>query len=264
MRPYKPSEIGTPALPLRASKLAALVRCPWSGLMMLLGEESGGGKAADTGSAVHFAARAWHTVANKDTAKALKIMQMGIANYPFADLDTAADHFQGYAADPRNQEATCLFVEEKIQVTLPPAEDDPTGQEIVIFGTLDQLRIDPASNVLTVVDIKTGRPDGLEMIAEHCLQLCAYQLGAAAKLSRPVLNAVILRTQDYLKRSPGRVFYPGSWRFSHCRPMLDCVRAVVAQLRRGRVHVAPSADACRWCIGVANCVPALEELKRVA
>lgn len=254
------ADVGTPRMPLRASYLTRLVRCPMSGIIAMM-EDQGSGPAADTGSAIHAAAAAWHTVANKDTSAALRVMRAGLAKYPFADLDAAEGTFRYYAQDPRNQEARVILVEEKVEIRLQPAEDDPTQEEILIFGHVDQVREEDHGE-LAVVDIKTGKfHDGPSMLTEHCLQLSAYQLGASAKIGKPVRKARIIRTNDYLKRTPGPVFWSAAWRMSDCVALLDCVRNVVATLRRGQPYIVPTAEACRFCVGLSRCVPELQELK---
>src|SRR5690348_15014108 len=105
--------------PLRASALPSLLRCPRGEVLKLLGEDEAG-QAADTGSAVHFAAKMFHTQARGDVAAALKAMAENLPEFPLADLGTAEAHFRLYAKDRRNQQAKIILCEEKISLTLPP------------------------------------------------------------------------------------------------------------------------------------------------
>src|SRR5262245_51366055 len=133
--------------PLRASALPSLVKCGWRAVLLaesVLDDQSGA--AADTGSALHRGVAVWHKT-DKDTAAAIRALKESVAEYPLADLDDAAEHFQAYTEDPRNQTAKVVAVEEKVELTLSPAPHDPTGREIYIQGTLDQIRLDEYSTL---------------------------------------------------------------------------------------------------------------------
>lgn len=257
----------TRAKPLRASSLPKLVACPLGCLMSLVDEESVAGQAADTGSAVHMAARAWHTLCGKDTRAALAVMQGALGQYPQADLDSAAEQFQWYAKDPRNQEAEIILCEAQVTVAIPPCEDDPTEEEVCIVGHVDQVRKE--GNNLIVWDIKTGkRLYGLDMLNEYAFQLVGYQLAAEGALKQPVKGAGIIRTQDYLMKArdrrtpnPGPVFWKAPWRYRDLPGITRAITRVVSMIRQGKLYIGPG-EHCRWCKlgGVGNCVPELIQL----
>ena len=228
-------------------------------ILTLLGDEDRG-QAADTGSAVHYAAKAFHTFAKGNVAAALKAMEQNLPEYPLADLGTAEGHFRLYAADPRNKEAEIVLCEEKIEISLAPPEGDFETVEIV--GTVDQVRQEGGR--LVVCDIKTGASagEGDDMLNYYAAQLAAYQVGAANLLKQHVGTACIIRTRDYLKTDrkknpkPGPVFWYASWGYNDALALLDEVRRVVGDVRSGRISVAPSAENCKWCPGggIGNCL----------
>ena len=228
-------------------------------ILTLLGDEDRG-QAADTGSAVHYAAKAFHTFAKGDVAAAIKAMEKNLPEYPLADLGTAEGHFRLYASDPRNKEAKIVLCEEKIEVRL----EAPEGhiEEVVIQGTLDQVRQEGGR--LVVCDIKTGASagEGDDMLNYYAAQLAAYQVGAANLLKQHVSAAAIIRTRDYLKTDrkknpkPGPVFWYASWTYADALSLLEEVRRAVGDVRSGRISVAPSTENCKWCPGggIGNCL----------
>lgn len=250
------SDFATERRPLRASMLPLLVRCPLSAVLKIFTGEGESGPAADTGSAVHAAAKAFHTVAEGDVPASIEAMRAGVKDYPLADLDAAEHQFRLYAADPRNREAEVVLCEHSLTLKIPPAEDDPTQEAIVVTGTLDQVRRE-AGGQLRLCDIKTGRSGGVDLLHSHALQLAAYQLGACEVLGEQVHQAAVIRTKDYLAKPQGPVFWEAMWRLSDCREMLNSVRRIVASVRRRQVNIGPNQDDCRWCVGLANCLPLL-------
>jgi RecB family exonuclease len=245
-------------MPLRASELPMLLRCPRSLLLKHLAEDTSG-QAADTGSAVHKAVAALHTHAKSDVAAALKAMEQHLPEYPLADLGTAEMHFRLYAKDPRNKEAKVILCEEKIKVTLQAPEGH--SEAVEIHGTLDQVREEGGR--LVVCDVKTGGSyEGDEMLSYYAAQLAAYQVGAAKRLGKHVASSCIIRTKDYLKTDrkkqpkPGPVFWNASWTWNDSLALLDEVRRVVGDVRSGRISTIPSPDNCRWCPGggIGNCL----------
>jgi len=221
--------------------------------------EDHSGKAADTGSAVHAAVHAWHLTSHNGPAAVDAMRALAPAKFPLADCDEAARLLAFYAEDERNQEATVVLLEQSVQVTLPPTDDDPTGQPIVISGTLDQVREE--RGVLSLWDIKTGSMHrGLEMVHEHALQLAVYQLGAARVLGRPVARAGVIRIRDYPARIPQPVFWAAPWTLDQLPLLLDAVREQVARIRRGIVAAGPGSH-CSWCPagGLNSCLSIMKE-----
>lgn len=242
------ADFATPVKPLRASILPLLVRCPMAVIIKLYGGVDESGPAADTGSAVHCAVAAFHREARKDFQRSLEIMKERGTKYPLADLKQAEMLFRYYFNDERNKTAQVVLCEEEITFRLSPAETDPTQKEILIQGTLDQVREE--NGVLTVWDIKTGKPPGVDMLSDYALQLAAYQHGAAQRLDRRVARSGILRTGDY---PTGPVFYEAPWTDAHLEALLSSVRSRVADIRAGRVGIAPNSRDCRYCVGVGQC-----------
>lgn len=252
------TNFATAEQPLRCSALPKLCRCNLSAVLSLIDDERGSCGAADTGSAVHFAARMWHTGADRNTRVAVGAMRMAIERYPLADLDAAELQFQHYASDKRNLDCECVLVEEEIMFSLPPSKEDPTQTPIVIRGTLDQVR--KVKGEYYLWDIKTGSPEGLEMVNEACMQLVAYQYAASQKLGMPVRRAGIIRTKDYLKKRPGPVFWEAPWEYADVMVLLSTVQRSVADVRAGRITATPSKEACKWCVGLGSCLPRLREV----
>jgi len=218
------------------------------------------GPAADTGKAVHHAANIFHN--EKDAAIALGVMHGARNAYPFADLEQAAAMFRPYAADSRNIEARIIHGEAKIKTRLPAHETDPTGEEIVISGIIDQIREEP-NGVRILWDIKTGKPTGYEMMIAHAFQLAAYLIGAERELGIRCHAVGIIRIRDYLSRKPGRVFWRMPWGIDTAYTLLDGVRKRVAEVRRGELYANPG-DFCQYCAlgGVPNCTNRIGEFSR--
>ena len=87
------------AFPLRASALPALIQCPWRAVLMAAESfDDRSGKAADTGIAVHLAAKLFHK--GDSIESALKAMgEASAIDFPLADLDDAERQL-AYAGDP--------------------------------------------------------------------------------------------------------------------------------------------------------------------
>lgn len=254
-------QIGTEANRIRASSLPGLMRCPWQWVMeQLKMTENESGQAADTGSAVHRAAKSFHDLATKgDVAAAIRAMRASLNDYPFADLEAAGEQFFLYAKDPRNINAVVSLNETEVNLTLPPHETDKTQASIVIRGHVDQVR--RMNGRLAVVDIKTGSPEGDMMLHHAAYQLAAYQLAAGVLLGQRIEHAFILRTKDYLKKKCGPVFWQAPWKLSDADRMMLAVRRMVARIRNGEIDPI-AGDHCRYCeLGsIANCVPKLIQL----
>lgn len=224
--------------------------------MAILQDESSG-IAADTGSATHYAVADWHR--NKDATRAVREMRKAISSFQFADLDSAEQHFRAYIADPRNQEAKVILCEEKLSISLPAHETDPTQADIIIRGTVDQVRDENGMHY--VWDVKCGKSfDGFDMLHHYALQLVAYQAMVRQRFPT-TYGAGIIRTADYLKKSPGPVFWFAPWKGNDIDILLDTVRLRVAEIRRGHVALSPDAKSCDYCPAraLANCLPVHKE-----
>lgn len=243
-------DFGSASNPLRPSRLGYLVLCHWRGLakaLDMLQDESG--KAAGTGSAVHFAVAAFHRGEVDPVAR----MRAVSATFPLADMVEAERIFGRYVADPRNHNAEVVRIEFPIRLELDPKYLD--GPPIVIEGTLDQIRrVDGFDEVW---DVKTGDRTPLYMQNVHALQLAAYAMGAGV---RP---GGYIRTKGYFTRGaalpdPAGVFVPAG--IADPDKLLDAVRWAVCAIRSGQI-VATPGDHCSTCDFAGNeyCVPKLQQ-----
>lgn len=260
------SLFGTDEFPLRCSSLGAMVACPWRYAMQFLFDqgESEAGPAADTGSAAHAAVAAWHTN-DKDATAAVRSMVDRGNEYPLADLDEAAAMFLLYSRDPRNAGATVVAVEQDVSFVLPPCPSDETKKGIVVWGTVDQVRLG-SDGRLCVYDLKTSKKSGLVLMQEHQYQVAAYCVGASRRLGKPVHPGALICPRHYqVKRppetEPDGVFFEYAWSLEDCIAILLGVRHVVAAIRRGDVH-HQAGESCRWCPSRTPdvCVPKLRSV----
>lgn len=258
------AHFGTAEYPLRASGLPSLMRCPWRAVLLaaeFVQDQSG--KAADTGSVVHLAAKLWHGGQGVDAV--ISSLPASLTEFPLADLDDAGAQFRAYTEDPRNSALPLVLCETKIEVSLPCSEKDPTGKEILIHGTLDQVR--HGNRGLEVWDIKTSSRDVWTILHDYTYQLAVYALGAEKLLGKPVHPGGFIRTRTYTKRgvnpaaSPDAVFLSVPWGREHISAILDGVREVVAHVRAGELWIGPG-EHCSYCPakGIDVCLPKLVSL----
>jgi len=215
--------------------------------MISLALESDAGQAADTGSAVHMAARAFHTGCKGDVSASLEVMRRSLPKFPLADLGAAEQQFRCYAKDPRNKEAEIILCEAEHKIEVAPT--------IWVQGTLDQVRQERGG--LVVDDIKTGGAyEGADMLPYHAAQLSAYMLMASDLLGERVRRCRIIRTKDYLKARPGPVFWEASWDYDSACRILEQVVAEVIRMRSNQVRITPSAEQCKYCPAgsLQNCI----------
>lgn len=261
-------DFGTKKKPLRPSQLNYLVLCHWRALakeLAMLHDESG--KAADTGSAVHFAVAAFHKKEGDEVAK----MRQAVAAFPLADLDEAERIYGRYVEDPRNRDAEVVAVEQEVTLTLEAKFFDT--EPIVIAGTLDQLRWNQEAHRYEVWDIKTGNRDPLYFQNVYALQMAAYTLAARdSRLvwqrqlnSSTVVAGGYIRTKGYFTRgrelpSPHGVFVPAG--IGDPDALLDAVRWAVCAIRSGYVIATPG-DHCGTCSFASQefCLPKLQEYR---
>lgn len=233
--------------------------------------EDSSGPAADTGTAVHAAVEYWHT--HREVAEPIVASMKEVAAkcrdlFPLADLDDAERQFRAYCADPRNQTAIIVKTEQKVSFTIPAHETDETKQEIVITGTLDQIRKE--GGVYSVHDIKTSKRPGWDLLNDHAMQIAAYSIGATQLMGCDVQPGSLIRTRGYLvrgvdpaKKPPG-VFFYFPWTLRDAPLILDAIRITVANIRNGYVVVGPGQE-CNWCPagGLQSCLPKLIQLSGV-
>ena len=259
MKPYQ--QFGTAKYPLRPSALAWVGRCPVKSVLAMEEPEDGGGPAAQTGSLVHAAVAAFHLEpdASKRIAAAVATLQSAAGNFPKADPTEARLFTEAYICDPRNQNAKIIAVERRVSLTLEPHRLDPTGEPIVIHGTLDQIRDENGRFV--VCDLKTGKPSGLEMIHDYAIQQAAYTLAARASGLGDVQPGYLIRNYGYRQRgaqlpSPDGVYWWLPFTVEGAIALLARVQLQVALIRSGEIDFGP-ASWCTYCEhrGLDSCMP---------
>lgn len=242
-------QFGSVAMPLRPSSLHRLVACPMSAFLTWSppGENSLGGKSAQTGNLVHAAVKIYHQTAG-DVRAGAEALAAARAEFPDGDVKEAEKIFAAYVADPKNQAAQVVWAEQPVRVEIEAAPGDPTGEPIIVEGTLDQVRRDADGFPgLSVWDVKTGDYlSSTEIVDEHRVQQACYVLAARETLDPSIVPGGIIYTPAYAK-ARGRVFLPLKMTVETCRMLLLNVAHSVSLIRRGVPLYRPSADACRWC-----------------
>ena len=262
----------TDAFPIHASAIPELMRCPWKlAMIYLFDPEDVTSEAADTGSATHIAVSHWHR--SKELAAAVRAMrEASEARFTKANLDEAAAMFLLYARDPRNQEAQIaqdkdgrLLLEYPVQFKLEPSSDDPTHETITIVGTLDQVRIS-SDNRLLLWDLKTSKKPGWDQLNTYLYQQAAYAVAASFVLKQQVRLGGLITPRHYKvdilpEGSPSGIFWHYTQKFDDLEMLINGLRGVVANIRRGDIHISPG-EHCRWCPakGVESCVPLLRSI----
>ena len=215
-------------------------------------------QAADTGSAVHRAAAAYHTN-GKDIAAAIATMQHFGKEYPQADLQDAAAQFLGYCQDTRNAEAVFAQAQKRPAVEL---RHQMEIDGVFIQGTLDQIRVQGGR--MYVWDLKSSKKPGLEILHNHIYQVAAYSVLASDFLQEEVHPGGIIRTRAYTEKRNGDagVFFSYVIDASQARSMINQVVKFVHTIREGGAHAVPG-EYCWHCPArsVDICLPKLLELK---
>lgn len=249
----------TPENPLHASGIPDLIKCQLrSALIHLFGSEYESSEAADTGSMTHVGVASWHR--DKDVAKAIEEMRESQSRYSHANLAEATQLFWQYAQDPRNQEAEVIKIEHKSSICITPAACDETKAQIVIVGTIDQIR--NVNGVWCVYDLKTSKRWGKDQLNMYLYQLAAYTLMAANEFQRPVKMGGLICPRFY-KNDPAspEAHWPYAHRFNDIGPLINGIRFAVAAVRNGQVHPSPG-EHCRYCPqqDTSTCIPTLRSI----
>jgi hypothetical protein len=243
------TSFGSDSRPLRPSRVAKLLGCAMQIVLDLHGE-SAGGKAAQTGNLVHDAAEWYHKTTGQEEARVaagLAALEKAREQFPKGDAEEAVKIFRRYAADPKNRDAEVVWCEQQVTLKIAAAAHDPTGAEIVITGTLDQVRRDPSDGALTVWDIKTGSAKtGPENVTDYSIQQAVYTLAARATLDEKIQPGGLIFTPHY-GRKGGQAHLPLGMTVADCEALLTLVPAIVAQVRSGVPPFRPSAEGCKWC-----------------
>lgn len=250
-------KIATREYPLRASALPKIDQCPASvflsqALWLPGDDDDPGGEAAQTGNLVHSAAKTFHDLSmlppEERREAGLKALEAAREKFPGGDPKKAKKHFLAYASDPQNSEAKVVKVEQKVWAEIPPSPLDPTGEPVVIRGTLDQLRI--RDGIAVVDDIKTGSHYyGLKALDHYRTQQAAYVLAARQTFGKEfgdIEPGALICTDGYF-RPEGRVFWYHKWSADLIPMILQNVVNQVAAARAKLLGFSPSIETCRWC-----------------
>lgn len=220
-----------------------------------------GGPAAQTGNLVHAAAAAFHRAAasmgvEARTEEGRAALEAARQKFPDGNTGKAHETFTAYAADPENINADCPWVEQPIELWISAAPNDPTGEPIVIVGTLDQVRRTPDGR-LKLWDIKTGcRRTGKESLEAYAVQQACYLLAARQALADNVEPGGLIYTPGYEKKYAKR-FFPYAMTVEECRILVSTVAYSVALIRSGIPIFRPGVDTCHFCklVSFEKCLP---------
>lgn len=234
---------------LRPSKVADFISCPLA-VMLEFGPATDtlGGVAAQTGNLVHTGVQAYHTQTGEENdrvAAGLAALAAAREKFPQGDQTRANRIYTNYTRDPKNITAKVKWVEQRVRLVLKAEPYDPTGEDIVIDGTLDQVRWD--GEHLSVWDIKTGeRLSANEVLDEHIVQQSVYVLAARKSLDASIEPGGLIYTPGY-EITRGRTHLPYQMTVADCEATLSMVPILVAHARAGRPLAHPSLESCRYC-----------------
>lgn len=255
-------DIATDKKPIRASMLPYLFACPKMFYERFGADGSIDDVAANTGSMVHAGIETYHK-SNGKLAVAVKAIEAAKVKYPSGDVDEATVLLRKYVerekSNPRGQTLTG-YNEFQGAVKIPCSPLDKTGQEIVITGTVDQLRekMPPTKfrpyTHCGVVDHKSGRRYGADMLEYYAPQLAVYMLIASEMLGDEKIGCYITRLQD-LKRCDLPFFWEFEFNVADCLKILTPVQTRIAEIRAG-LHSATPGKHCEYCAvkPYPNCV----------
>lgn len=218
--------------------------------------------AANTGSMVHAGIEAYHK-SKGNLASGVKAIAVAKVKYPSGDVDEATILLRKYVerekSNPRGKALTDN-IEFQGTFKIPCSPLDKTGQEIVITGTVDMLREDMPPTKFRpyrhfgVVDHKSGRRYGADMLEYYTPQQAVYMLIAAQQLGRDDIGCYITRLQD-LKRCDLPFYWEFEFNVSDCLKLLTPVQTRIAEIRSG-LHSATPGKHCEYCAvkPYPNCV----------
>lgn len=240
-------KLATDELPIRASNLPNLFACPNFFLYKTMtdGMEAGG-DAAQTGSIVHAGIALWEQ--NGDANKAILAMNHEHrTNFPLGEIGEAIRLFQKYVERTKSdKKGKTIYVEQKLSFEYPCAKIDETKQPIVINGTVDLVK--ELTDRYYIIDHKSGRMYGDEMVKSYAPQIAAYTYGVwlckLQKTKKPV-EGFITRLQDLARRD-----LPFYWKthidLDRAVAIMDMVAVEIALLRMGVTKSTPGKF-CDWC-----------------
>ncbi len=243
------SKFGTDEMPLRPSKLGDMAKCPMSVVLRYCDTDEGN-PAAQTGSIVHDVIEAYHRGATQKEALArIKPLEQ---RFPLGDPDKARKWATAYFTDTENIGAKIEFLEQPVtcrlratgEIPLEPCE--PLPDDVVIRGTLDQVRRMPDGTLL-VWDVKTGTSKTAdEAVSEYQRQQAAYVVGAIQSLNRTIRPGGLIFVAGYDKPRARR-HLPMRADLTHVVNLLRDVVVDTLNIRRGHRSYRPSEGACKYC-----------------
>lgn len=277
---YTLSDIATERMPLRASSLYYL-NCTLRFYLMLQ-QEREVGEAANTGTLIHEGIDTW--VKGSSLAAASEAMLARQAKFrrdgeTQGDLEAAQRWLTQYTEDPRNaplghwpvdrRYGRVMHSEARCFLRLPCAEFDPTGEDVIIAGTLDQIRESPADGSLWLWDVKSSKirtgASTHTLMLDHLYQTICYAAAAEQMLGKPVgLGGIIsLRGYGARREEAKDVFISAPVELTtHKQLVLDRIVEQIALMRSGHL-TASIGDHCTRCYiaqGPADCIPQLARL----
>ena len=246
MQPPPKPILGSKDQPIRASLLPNLFKCPRFYMEKVIGDGNDiAGKDAHTGNLVHVGIQAYHQSGMKENQGKIAI-EIAAKVYPLGSTDDAIRLFEKYhKRETSERRGTVIHSEVHIEAKIPAADFDPTKEEIVIHGTVDQIR-QIGRDTLYVVDHKTGRTGGADMVLSHMPQLAVYMLGVMDRFPDKKVEGFITRIQDLC-----RINLPYWWRMpmngrEGVLGVLKVVQHRIALLRMG-IYDATPGKWCEWC-----------------
>lgn len=272
---YTLADVATERMPIRASSLYYL-NCTLRYVLMLQ-QEREAGAAANTGTLIHTGIDSW--IKGSSLAGASDAMRNRQAEFrrrgeDEGDLTAAERWLQQYAGDPRNaplgqwprdkrygrvvhSEAPCLL-------RLPAAEFDPTGEDVCILGTCDQIR-EVEGGMLWLWDIKSSkiRESTDQLLLEHIYQTICYAEAAEQMLGRPVGLGGIISVRGYGARTEERqdVFIPSPLDPADKRLVLETIVERIALIRTGHISASIGGHCARCYISsLDECIKKLRSM----
>lgn len=231
--------------PLRPSKLGKLLSCPMS---YLLSADAGDGNSyAQTGSMLHAGVAAYHKAQEDREAAGLAAMAASRSTFSAADPADATRMYDKYIQDNENASAEVVWCEERVRLILPPDDSDPTGQAVHIAGTLDQVRRYPDGS-MKVWDLKSSKLPAEEQLLDYVIQQSAYVLAARATLDPGINFGGLICSRNYfIARAKVHNAFSLSVGVDSATLLIDAIRVVVANIRRGKTVFNPSVAICKYC-----------------
>lgn len=203
------------------------------------------GKDAHTGNLVHVAIQAFHLAGNKQSA-GVDAINNSIKVYSEGDPEEAKRLYEKYCKrEVSERRGEVIFCEEKVEVEIPPSRFDPTKEKIVIHGTVDLGRA-IGRDTIYVIDHKTGRKPGADMVTYYAPQIAVYMLGVMRRYPEKKIVGFITRIQDLC-----RINLPYWWKMPFegedaVMRVLQVVQTRIAVLRMEEYEHTPGKH-CDWC-----------------